>query len=138
MFKLFFKATVQANDQIEKLKAIISNQICAMLGSRINALKDVGIVGIWLKAEGTDFFNAGTILGYSEVDWDIIKKYSGLWTSGGNIQKEEIWNKKLIGISNIRRKYRAVSQSTQSLWFKFYFSDEVEMLSDCCTPGFIS
>jgi hypothetical protein len=62
-------------------------------------------MNLWLRADGNDVFNAGTVLGYRGDDWDTIKKYSGLWKANKRIHFEEVWLKKLNGITTIRRPY---------------------------------
>jgi hypothetical protein len=69
--------------------------ICSILRERISLLKQFGLAGLWLNADSTDEFNAGTVLGYSSDDWQSIKLYSGLWQTDQRTQNEEIWVKKL-------------------------------------------
>ena len=45
-----------------------------MLKDRIIRLGEEGLFGIWMKPDGNDFFNAGTLLGYRYDDWELIKK----------------------------------------------------------------
>jgi len=87
-----------------------------MLRDRIIRLKDYGLLGIWMKADGDDRYNAGSILGYRGDDWKTIKKYSGLWKIDGRISPIETWQRVLKGIQ-IRRN---TSQKLgRSIWFCF-------------------
>ena len=49
-----------------------------MLRDRIIRLKAYGLLGIWINSDGNDSFNAGSIFGYRDNDWQIIIKYSGI------------------------------------------------------------
>ena len=102
------------DQEINVLRSKLSVSICGILTERISMLKQFGLTGLWLNADSNDEFNAGTVLGYSYDDWQSIKIYSGLWNPRGNIQKEEIWVKKLKVIVSHRQvgKYR-------TKWFRF-------------------
>lgn len=129
------------------LRTLVSTKICTMLKDRIIRLKDLGIFGIWMKPDGDDFFNAGTVMGYRGDDWNLIKKHSGLWYSDGRMHPEKGLLKKLAGIKVIRRDCRKSCNSSRSLWFKFdgivdtdanrssrtILTEEIS--SESCTPG---
>ena len=79
------------------MKARLSSDICALLKNRIVALHDLGLSGLLLKAGSNDRFDAGIVLGYSDNDWDCIKKHSGLWKSDKRIKTAAHWCEKLGG-----------------------------------------
>ena len=77
------------------LKAEVSHGLCAHLGERILALEPHGLAGLWMNVDAFNNFNAGTIMGYREDNWDTIKKYSGLWKSDGRLHNIAVcaWNR---------------------------------------------
>jgi hypothetical protein len=46
--------------------------ICSILRERISKLKQFGLAGLWLNANSTDEFNAGTVSAYSDDGWMSI------------------------------------------------------------------
>ena len=104
-----------------------------MLKDRIILLGMEGLLGLWMKPSGNDFFNAGTLLGYLDDEWESIKKYSGLWYDDGRIQTESVWLKKLDSITAERRKTKTIFDSNAKLWFRFT-STNYNVSSDNVTP----
>jgi hypothetical protein len=71
------------------LRADISNGICALLHDQILSLERYGLMNLWLRSDGNDAFNAGTVLGYRGDDWDTIKQYSGLWRADRRLKFQD-------------------------------------------------
>ena len=53
---------------MNELRADISNGIFALLHDQILLLERYGLMNLWLRADGNDSFNAGTVLGYRGDD----------------------------------------------------------------------
>ena len=109
---------LKGNDHINNLRDLLSKEICLMLKDRINLLGKEGLLGLWMKPNGNDFFNAGTLLFYSDNEWELIKKYSGLWNLVGKIQNDSVWLKKLNPITTERRYAQTKFDSGNNLWFR--------------------
>ena len=54
----------------KKLNDLLSKEICSMLKDRIILLGKEGLLGLWIKPSGNDIFNAGSLLGYLNDEWE--------------------------------------------------------------------
>jgi len=111
----------------------VSKDICGMLHDRILQLKSLGLNGLWLRADSKDSSNAGTVLGYTDEQWNVMKKHSGLWKSDGQIIRKEVWVKKLGGISVKFRDRHQFDGCSQSVWFAF--EDKIDVDTGRSTRG---
>ena len=71
---LFSSIMIHAKASTSDLKARISEEFCSMLRDRIIRLKGYGLFGVWMKSDWNDAYNAGSILGYLDDDWQAIVK----------------------------------------------------------------
>ena len=78
---------IQTYSKIDEVKAKVKYDLCSHLQERIIALEPYGLTGLWMNDGAYDDFHAGTIMGYDSDRWETIKKFSGLWTSDGNLCK---------------------------------------------------
>ena len=55
---------------LKKLNDLLSKEICSMLKDRIILLGKEGLPDLWIKPSGNDIFNAGSLLGYLNDEWE--------------------------------------------------------------------